>query len=125
MDWVYKDIIVYIIPISRKSEKYRLAELDLQVQITEPDISMFQFYDHSCDKKAPSKEMLDTQVKYFSDLFAIFREYKDIITGITFWGVADDYTWLDDFPVSARKNWPLLFDEKLQPKKAFYVITEF
>lgn len=104
---------------------YRLAELDLQVQITELDISMFQFYDHSRDRKAPSKEMLDAQAKYYGDLFSIFREYKDIITGITFWGVADDFTWLDDFPVNGRKNWPLLFDEKLQPKKALYAIADF
>ncbi len=33
------------------------------------------------------------------------------VTGVTMWGVADDITWLDNNPVSGRKNWPLLFDE--------------
>ncbi len=104
---------------------YRLAKLDLQIQITELDISMFAFEDHSCDKKAPSREMIDAQARYYSKLFSIFREYKDVITGVTLWGAADDFTWLDDFPVIGRKNWPLLFDEKLQPKKAFYAIADF
>lgn len=75
---------------------YRLVKLDLHIQITELDISMFQFYDHSCDKKAPSKEMFDAQANFCGDLFSVFREYKDIITGNTFWGAAVDLTWLDD-----------------------------
>jgi endo-1,4-beta-xylanase len=34
-------------------------------------------------------------------------------------GIADDSTWLDDFPVPGRKNWPLLFDVAHRPKEAF------
>ena len=31
-------------------------------------------------------------------------------------GGADDYTWLENYPVEGRKDWPLLFDEQLKPK---------
>jgi endo-1,4-beta-xylanase len=55
----------------------------------------------------------------------LFREYKNVITGVTFWGVADDMTWLDYFPVPGRKNWPLLFDENHEEKQAFRNITDF
>ncbi|HCM14188.1 MAG TPA: 1,4-beta-xylanase, partial [Lachnospiraceae bacterium] len=44
---------------------------------------------------------------------------------VTLWGVADDYTWLDNFPARNRKNWPLLFDEENNPKEAFYRIINF
>ena len=38
------------------------------------------------------------------------------LTGVTFWGIADDHTWLDYFPVKGRKDWPLLFDTHHRPK---------
>lgn len=103
----------------------KYAKLDLQIQITELDISVFQFQDERTDLKRPSKEMLDKQARMYSDLFSVFREFKDIITGVTFWGVADDHTWKDDFPVKGRKDWPLLFDENLRPKEAFNAIMNW
>jgi endo-1,4-beta-xylanase len=48
-----------------------------------------------------------------------------VITGVTFWGISDRRTWLDDYPVPGRKNYPLLFDEKLQPKKAYWEVVKF
>lgn len=101
------------------------AKLNLQIQITELDVSMFRFEDETRDIKKPSKDMLEVQARYYRDLFSVFREFKDVISGVTFWGVADDCTWLDDYPVVGKKNWPLLFDEKLQPKKAFEAIINF
>ncbi|MEJ6950140.1 endo-1,4-beta-xylanase [Natronospora cellulosivora (SeqCode)] len=104
-------------------EKY--AELDIDIHITELDISLFSFEDKSNDLKEPTDELLAKQADYYQDIFAIFREYKDIISNVTLWGVADDYTWLDYFPVKDRKNWPLLFDENHQPKDAFWKIIDF
>lgn len=94
----------------------KFARMDMLIQFTELDVSMFRYEDERKDLTAPTQEMIDLQKKYYSDLFRIFREFKDNISGITFWGVADDYTWLDDYPVNGRKNWPLLFDEHLKPK---------
>jgi endo-1,4-beta-xylanase len=53
------------------------------------------------------------------------RKNKEKISGVTFWGLADNYTWLDSFPVSGRKDFPLLFNQQFQPKMAFYAITDF
>ena len=49
---------------------------------------------------------------------------KDIITGVTLWGVADDATWLDFFSVNDRKNHPLLFDVHHDAKKAFSKVCD-
>lgn len=109
--------------IKRAIEKY--ASLGLQLQITELDVSLFAFTDHRTDMKSPEPELMEKQVKYYENIFRIFREYKEIITGVTFWGVADDKTWLDKFPVKNRKNWPLLFDVQHQPKEAFWKVVDF
>ena len=103
-------------------EKY--AKLGLKLQITELDMSLFAADDESRRKK-PSKELLEKQAKQYGDLFAVFREYKDVIDNVTLWGIADDITWLDNFPVRNRKNWPLLFDEQHQPKEALLRIIDF
>lgn len=103
----------------------RYAALDLQLQVTELDISMFDFEDRRSDLLAPTAEMLELQAERYEQVFRLFREYKDSITSVTFWGAADDYTWLDDFPVRGRKNWPFVFDEAHQPKPSFWKITDW
>jgi endo-1,4-beta-xylanase len=108
--------------IQRAIEKY--ASLGLKLQITELDVSMFLFEDRRTDLIAPSPEMLGRQAEFLDGVFKIFREYREIFIGVTLWGVADDQTWLDYFPIK-RKNWPLLFDTQHQPKKAFWEIVEF
>jgi endo-1,4-beta-xylanase len=108
--------------IGQAIEKY--ASLGLKLQITELDVSMFLFEDQRTDLTAPTPEMLERQAEFLDGVFRICREYRDVIIGVTLWGVADDRTWLDDFPVR-RKNWPLLFDTEHQPKKAFWEIVEF
>ncbi|MHB8128744.1 MAG: endo-1,4-beta-xylanase [Mobilitalea sp.] len=103
-------------------EKY--SKLGLKLQITEMDVSVFA-HDNLDKLEKPSEKILELQAKVYGDVFAIFREYKDIIDNVTLWGVADDATWLDDFPVLKRKNWPLLFDEQHQPKEALLRIMDF
>lgn len=101
----------------------RYASLGLQIHVTEMDVSVFNFDDKRTDLKAPTAEMMEKQAERYDQFFRIFREYKDVISCVTFWGAADDYTWLDGFPVRGRKNWPFVFDENHQPKESFYKIT--
>jgi endo-1,4-beta-xylanase len=70
-------------------------------------------------------ELSQNQTIAYGRFFIAFRTYKDYITGVTFWGLADDYTWLDNFPVAGRKNYPFLFDENLDPKPAYFEIIDF
>ncbi|MDQ0194086.1 endo-1,4-beta-xylanase [Paenibacillus wynnii] len=98
-------------------EKY--ASLGLQLQLTELDVSMFRFEDRRTDLSAPGADLLELQATRYEALFRLLKEYRDVISSVTFWGAADDYTWLDDFPVRGRKNWPFLFDEQHRPKPAF------
>jgi endo-1,4-beta-xylanase len=84
---------------------------------------VFEWDDRRADLKSPTAEMMELQERRYEQIFRIFREYSDVIECVTFWGVADDYTWLDHFPVRGRKNWPFLFDERHQPKPSFWKVV--
>lgn len=60
----------------------------------------------------------------YADFFKIFVKHQDKIDRITFWGVGDGDSWLNGWPIRGRTNYPLVFDRKYQPKKAFYSIIE-
>ena len=101
------------------------ASLGVEVQITEMDISFYSWEDRSSRYRRLTDRMEVRQAKRYKELFEVFRKYPDVITGVTLWGLYDGHTWLDFFPVKGRKNWPLLFDVGLEPKKAFWEIVEF
>jgi len=97
----------------------RYAQLGLQLQLTELDMSVFRFDDKRTDLARPTQDMLELQAERYESIFRVLYEYRDNISAVTFWGAADDFTWLDDFPVRGRKNWPFLFDEEQRPKEAY------
>ena len=100
----------------------RYASLGLDVQITELDISLYPQHVKAEFPPADASSF-ERQTEVYGKIFEVFRSYKDSITGVTFWGVADDRTWLDYYPVRGRKNYPLLFDVNHQPKEAFWRVV--
>jgi endo-1,4-beta-xylanase len=62
------------------------------------------------------------QAKAYADLFQLFLKYKNNVSRVTFWGVNDGQSWLNDWPIRGRTNYPLLFDRNFQPKLAFYSV---
>jgi endo-1,4-beta-xylanase len=60
----------------------------------------------------------------YADIFGIFLKYRDIITRVTFWGVTDRYSWLNNFPAPGRTNYPLLFDREGKTKPAFHSVIQ-
>lgn len=91
------------------------AALGLEVQITELDISLYHWSDTG-SFKAPPPELLAKQAERYRQIFDLLRRYRGVVTGVTIWGPADDWTWKDNFPVRGRKDWPLLFDENHRMK---------
>ena len=55
----------------------------------------------------------------YAALFGVYLKHRDVITRVTFWGVADRDSWLNDWPVQGRTSYPLLFDRNRKPKPAF------
>ena len=68
-------------------------------------------------------EMEQKQTELYSGIFRILRENRNAISAVTFWNVTDKRSWLDNFPVRGRKNYPLLFDKDGKPKKAYWEVV--
>ena len=52
----------------------------------------------------------------YLDLFKIIERHKDVISRVTFWGVNDGHTWLNDWPIKGRTNYPTLINRNNQLK---------
>ena len=65
-----------------------------------------------------------TLAKRYADLFKVFLANNDSITRVTFWGVTDADSWLNNWPVKGRTAYPLLFDRNCQPKPAFDAVIQ-
>ncbi|MCO8270287.1 endo-1,4-beta-xylanase [Actinoplanes sp. TRM 88003] len=99
----------------------KFVPLGLEQQITEMDVSIYTSNGESFP--TPPADRLLQQAYVYRDMFALFRQYRDEITSVTLWGLADDNTWLDTFPVT-RKDAPLLFDTRLQAKSAYWGVVD-
>ena len=108
----------------------RFAALGLKVQITELDVSIYPWEKNKREKRpgesdAYTAEAEQRQAAQYKMFFRVFRDYKDVLTGVTFWNISDKYTWLDTYPVPGRKNYPMLFDQQQKPKKAYWEVVKF
>lgn len=98
---------------------------DLDQQVTELDMSVYDFADLSNYGLNVPPAILAEQGWLYKQYFDVFKEaaVNDNLKAVTFWGMADDDTWLDGFPVS-RTNYPLPFDMGLQAKPAYWGIVD-
>jgi endo-1,4-beta-xylanase len=109
----------------------RFATLGVKVQITEMDISVYPKEHNARERKeednntAFTEEKERKQMEEYKMCFDLFRKYKNVLSGVTFWNISDRSSWLDNFPVRGRKDYPLLFDKELKPKKAFWEVVKF
>ncbi len=52
----------------------------------------------------------------YAELFRLFYDRRDKIDRVTLWGVADNHSWKNGYPIPNRTNYPLLWDRAKQPK---------
>jgi endo-1,4-beta-xylanase len=108
----------------------KFASLGLDVHFTEVDVSVYQKGHERSNEPFKGKaeftpEMDDKQAAHYKMLFEVFRKHKDKVQNVTFWNLSDKRSWLDNFPVRGRKDFPLLFDVNHQPKKAYWAVVKF
>ncbi len=107
------------------------AALGVKVMITEMDITLLPFPAGETaevsltaeyqEKMNPYAEGLPEEVeaafnKRYSDFFGLFLKHQDKISRVTLWGLTDNDTWRNDWPIPGRTDYPLLFDRNYQPK---------
>lgn len=106
------------------------GEIVGNVEITEFDIKASDSYDGSDEAKAEEYEKQATRYRVLYWVLKSQNEQGNAdITGITFWGTTDQYSWLQSRSDVGGGNTgnlnqcPLLFDENYEPKPAFYVFA--
>ncbi len=108
--------------------------LGLKVQVTELDVRVNPHWaggaltieedeKHAVYELTP--ELNDKLTAQYKMIFDTFREYSNVLSSVTFWNLYDGDTWLDLRKGNLGYNYPLLFDNEMQPKDAFYSVVNF
>ncbi len=116
------------------------AELGVDVMITELDIAVLPRPDNlqgaEISARAEGGEELNPYsdglpdsmqqalAKRYAELFDVYLDHSDAISRVTFWGVTDADSWLNDWPIPDRTSYPLLFGRDNAPKPAFEAVVE-
>lgn len=127
-----KEIEESIVAFSELGVKVMFTELDVSVLPSPWDLKGAEvsqnFKEFEGDKKMnpyPGKlpDSIQNQLaKRYQDIMKLFLKHQDKISRVTFWGVTDKHSWLNDWPIKGRTNYPLLFDKNYQYKKAYHSI---
>lgn len=88
------------------------SQMGVEVSITELDVTV-----NNADKMGLTKEQETKQGTVYAQLFSLFREYKDLIERVTFWGYVDNKSWRSD-------RFPCLFNADFSPKQAAYAVLD-
>lgn len=103
--------------------KVMMTELDLNVLPNPPG-----FHGAAVDQSFAYQEKYNPYVngvpadkqaeidQRWMDLFGVYYRQRKNISRITLWGLSDNDTWLNGFPVMGRTNYPLLFDRQYKAK---------
>lgn len=116
-----------------------LEKLDVELMITELDVNVLPnpFRNVGADVRARMRERPEFNpypdglpqraqrelTRRYEMLFRMFHDHRMSIGRVTFWGVNDGQSWLNNWPMRGRVNHPLLFDRKFQPKPALEAVV--
>lgn len=129
------------VPLQYIEESIRtFANLGLETMITELDLNVLPnpWDDNAADISKTAVGSADMnlwpdflpdsiaqkQGDAYAKLFELLLRYKQHVSRVTFWGTHDGQSWLNNWPVRGRTNYPLLFDRKFQPKTAFFSVVD-
>ena len=121
----YPDLVDYeatIDSLSACGVKVMVSELDLNV-LPSPQFmgaAIEQNYEYE-QQWNPYIDGVPTAVqeqidRRWMELFSIYHRHRHQISRINLWGISDQNSWLNDWPIRGRTNYPLLFDREYREK---------
>jgi len=115
-----------ILDFSALGVKVAITELDITVlpnpwDVVGADVNQRA---EASEKMNPYPKALPEDIKIqlaarYESIFKLFIKHQDKISRVTLWGVNDGQSWLNDWPIKGRSNYPLLFDRDFKPKEAY------
>jgi endo-1,4-beta-xylanase len=106
------------------------ASLGLDNQITELDVSLYGWPPRPAYETYETipEEKLQAQAERYDALFALYEKLDNKISNVTFWGIADNHTWLDgraqQYNNGVGKDAPFVFDPDYNVKPAYWSIMD-
>jgi len=131
MDWpTPADEDATITAISKLGIKIHITELDVDVlpRTTKPgadyavDVPVTPQLNPYVNRLPDAIQVM--QAMQYAELFRIYLKHRDVVERVTFWGVTDGDSWLNNWPVRGRTSYPLLFDRDGKPKPTFYAVLK-
>lgn len=120
-----------MLAFSSTGAKVMVTELDITV-LPRPGRNMGADVNQNYAYKKeinPYSEGLPNQIEKkltqrYVDFFKLFLKHHDKISRVTVWGVTDKDSWLNNWPVFGRRDYPLLFDREYKAKSIVQLISE-
>ncbi|WP_400244416.1 endo-1,4-beta-xylanase [Niallia sp. JL1B1071] len=73
-------------------------------------------------------DQFEAQAQRYNQLFNLYESLDDKISSVTFWGIADNHTWLNDraeqYNNGVGVDAPFVFDTNYQIKPAYWAIMD-
>ena len=110
------ELDVDVLPLTKEGQIIGTGMMHPQFQLEE----FKEFLDPYADG-LPDKVQKALSDRY-EELFSIFYNKRDKIDRVTFWGIHDDMSWKNGYPIPGRTNYTLLYDRSKQPKPAMNAI---
>lgn len=98
-----------------------VARLGLENQITELDVSIYRR--HTYLLPAPAETLLIEQGQRYKALMGVFLAHPEL-SAVTWWGISDRHTSLNEGWDWWRSDQPLLFDQQQRPKPGYRAVLE-
>lgn len=108
------------------------GRLGVKVMVTELDVDVLPAYDWNGNAEISFRLAADPAMnpytnglpvavqeqlaQRYADVFSVYLKHSDNLKRVTFWGVTDGNSWLNDWPIPGRTSYPLLFDRSGRPK---------
>jgi len=123
------DSLTYPSPSELQGAFDQFVNAGYKLKISELDLTVYSDYATGSFVASPQVELTPEleakQAQRYAALFAVYRQNRDAITSVTFWGLSDDQSWLNYEPVFGRNDYPLLYNRDHQPKAALDAILDF
>lgn len=116
-----------------------LSKLGVKLMITELDINVLpqsgQNFGADVNARAEGQPQLDPYpeglprrverrlARRYAEIFRLFHKHRESLDRVTFWGVNDGQSWLNNWPIRGRTNYPLLFDRQYESKRAYDAVV--
>ena len=110
-----------IVEFGKTGVKVMFTEFDMSILPRNSEGADISAREDGRDAVNPYHESLPADISkqwnaWMKSFFDMLMKHSDVISRVNMWGVTDGDSWLNNWPINGRKDYPLLFDRDYQAK---------